>query len=126
MGVGEGNALAYPGLFSVKSALHSFEVLGYRLEGGRYVPIEPDERGWIYSATNEVWIGVTEEWDGFFVIDARSGERILPAQERAEMAEERAAAEAAARAKAERRVEAMEAELARQQEELARAGGSTL
>jgi len=99
--------------------------LGYRLEGGRYVPIEPDERGWIYSATNEVWIGVTEERDGFFVIDARSGERILPAQERAEMAEERAAAEAAARAKAERRVEAMEAELARLQEELARARGST-
>jgi len=102
-----------------------YEVLGYRLQGGRYTAIQPDERGWVYSTVNDVWIGVSEERDRFFVVDARSGERILPDKERAEVAEALAEAaealaqaEAAARAEAERRARAMETELAQLREEL--------
>lgn len=91
----------------------AYEVLGYRLRDGRYTEIEPDERNWIYSATNDVWIGPTELHDSFLVVDAKSNERILPAEERAVM-------EATARIEAEGRAEALEAELARLREGLAR------
>ncbi len=84
----------------------AYEVLGYRLQEGMYIEIEPDERGRIYSATNNVWIGVTEERDDFFVIDARSGERILSDKERADMAEAQ--------------VQALQAEVAQLREQLAR------
>lgn len=60
----------------------SYEVLGYRLEKGRYVAIPPDERGWIYSATNNVWIGLNEARNGFVVVDGRTGKPILSAEER--------------------------------------------
>ena len=49
--------------------------------------IEPDERGWIYSATTAVWIGVSEDRDEFFVVDAKSGERILSDQEQVQALE---------------------------------------
>lgn len=91
---------------------------GYRLHQGRYVPIQPDARGWLFSEENQAWIGVTADGDEFFVIDAQSGEQILPdleqvevaeeraevAEQRAEVAEQRAIAEAAARQEAEQRV----------------------
>ncbi|MFQ5856283.1 MAG: Uma2 family endonuclease [Anaerolineae bacterium] len=98
----------------------SYEVLGYRLEEGVYVEIEPDERGWIYSAVNNVWIGVSEERDRFFVVDARTGERILPDREARLIAEGRAQFEAAARVEAERRAQALEAEIARLREQMER------
>jgi Uma2 family endonuclease len=84
----------------------AYEVLGFRLVDGEYVEIQPDPRGWIYSATNDVWIGVSEERDEFFVVDAQTGERILLANERAEAAERQAQTEAAARAEAEARARA--------------------
>lgn len=128
-----------------------YEVSGYRLHEGTYHEIEPDERGWIYSATSTTWIGPTDDHSSFQVIDARTGERILPADERAEAeaaraeaeatrasaaderaraeaarasaADERARTEAAARAEAERQAQAMQEELKRLREELARLKG---
>lgn len=111
-----------------------YEVVGYRLQRGRYVEIQPNDRGWVYSAVNDVWVGPNEARDGFVVIDGQTGERILPDDERAEVAEiqaaieatarmreaaaraeaeHRAQVEAAARAEAERQVQEMKAELAR-------------
>jgi Uma2 family endonuclease len=85
----------------------SYEVLGYRLTEGRfYTEIPPDERGWIYSETNRVWIGVNEERDGFFVVDAETEEEILPDEVAREEAERQAQAEAEARQTAERQVQA--------------------
>jgi hypothetical protein len=96
----------------------SYTLEGYRLEEGRYVPIQPDARGWLYSEESRAWIGVTTDADEFFVIDAESGEQILPdleqlevteqrlevTEQRAEIAERRVIAETAARKKAERRL----------------------
>lgn len=82
----------------------AYEILGYRLQENIYTEIQPDERGWVFSAVNNVWIGVSEDQNHFFVIDGRTGERILPAEERAQ-------AEAAARRQAEARATELEARL---------------
>lgn len=100
-----------------KSGRVNYEVIGYRLRGAVYEAIQPDERGWLYSATNDVWIGANEQRDGFIVVDADTDERILPDQERAD-------AEAAARVEAERQLEIMAAELARLRQELDQANKS--
>ncbi len=39
------------------------ELRGFRLEGTRYEPIEPNERGWLWSHVLQAYIGV---WDGFY------------------------------------------------------------
>ena len=36
------------------------EWMGYRLQGGEYVPIEPNERGWRWSEVLGAWLGVSE------------------------------------------------------------------
>jgi len=89
----------------------AYTLEGYRLHEGRYISIQPDARGWLFSAENQAWIGVTADSDEFFVIDVQRGEKILPdleqaevAEQRAEVAEERAIAEAAARQEAEQHV----------------------
>ncbi len=64
-----------------------YVVLGYRLHGTEYVPIDPDEDGLFYSATTDVFIGVSEEGDRFFVLDGQTLEEILPDDERADEAE---------------------------------------
>lgn len=93
---------------------------GYRLQEGRYVPIQPDARGWLYSEESRAWIGVTTDSDEFFVIDAESGEQILPdleqlevteqrlevTEQRLEVTEQRLLAETRARYDAEQRAEA--------------------
>lgn len=91
----------------------SYTLEGYRLQEGRYVAIQPDARGWLFSEENQAWIGVTATGDEFFVIDAQSGEQILPdlaqaevAEQRAAVAEQRLRAEVTARQEAERRAEA--------------------
>lgn len=86
----------------------SYTLEGHRLHEGRYVPIQPDERGWLFSEENGAWIGVTADGDEFFVIDAYSGEQVLPDLEQIEVAEQRAIAEAAARTEAERRAQIAE------------------
>ena len=104
-----------------------YEVVGYCLQAGKYVPMPQDERGFFYSAVNEVWIGVVEGGKDFCVIDARTGERIVPPEEYTRMALAQAQAEALARTQAEHRAQeaerralALEAELARLRGELAR------
>jgi hypothetical protein len=127
-----------------------YTVLGYYLKRGSYVPIAPDERGYIYSATNDVWIGVSAERERFFVLDAQTNEEILPDRlrveaehqraeaehqraeterqraeaehQRAEVAEQRTEQEHQRAEAAEQRQREMEAELMRLREELARKG----
>lgn len=82
----------------------AYEVLGYRLAGDIYTQIQPNEQGWIYSQVTQVWLGVDQQRQHFFVIDGRTGQRILPAEARVE-------AEAEARRQAETRLVAMEARL---------------
>jgi len=103
-----------------KSGRVSYEVRGYLLTGQQYWPIPPNDKGWIYSAANKVWIGPNEAGDGFIVVDTRTGERILPDRLRADAAEERAQSEAEARAEAERKAQA-EAEARAEAEQKAQA-----
>jgi Uma2 family endonuclease len=93
----------------------AYEVLGYRLAGDIYSQIQPDERGWLFSQVTQVWLGVDEPRQHFFVIDQRTGQPILPAEARAKAEAARAEAEAEARRQAEARAEA-EAEARRQAE----------
>ncbi|MCS7066186.1 MAG: Uma2 family endonuclease, partial [Fimbriimonadales bacterium] len=37
------------------------ELKGFRLRGGRYEPIEPNERGWLWSSQLDAWLGI---WEG--------------------------------------------------------------
>jgi Uma2 family endonuclease len=68
----------------------SYEVFGYRLVGGRYVEIQPNANGWVYSQTTDVWIGMTKKRDRFVVVDGQTGEEILSDDKRADIAEEKA------------------------------------
>ncbi|NIL97811.1 MAG: hypothetical protein GTO62_11970, partial [Planctomycetales bacterium] len=85
----------------------SYEILGYRLQDNIYVEIQPNEEGWRYSEVNQVWLGVTTTKNRFFVLDGRTNEPILSAEQRAKVEATRAETEAtraeteAARAKAE-------------------------
>lgn len=51
----------------------TYTVLGYRLVHGQYEPIAPDTHGRLFSATNKVSIGPTEQGDGFIVVEQRTG-----------------------------------------------------
>lgn len=87
---------------------------GWHLVGEHYQPIEPDERGWRWSAVLEFWLG---PWEGTYDCDQTTwlryydsdGQVVLTS---AEAAEERAEA-------AEERAETAEAEVARLQARLA-------
>jgi len=65
----------------------SYTVSGYSLIDGEYVEMRPDSRGRFYSMTTDVHIGVSESGDRFIVYNARPGKVLLPADERAELAE---------------------------------------
>ncbi len=85
----------------------NYEILGYRLVGDIYSQIQPNEQGWVFSQVNNVWMGVDETQQHFFVIDGRTGEPILPAETRAQIeAEARAQAETRAQIEAEARAQA--------------------
>ncbi|MCE7986323.1 MAG: hypothetical protein DYG89_34550 [Caldilinea sp. CFX5] len=109
---------------------HPFELTGYRLVEGAYVPMQPDEAGRFYSATANVWFGLTEDERALVVEDGATGQPLLDnrseyearrraeeqtesAIQRAEAEARRAEAEAQARTAAEQRAAAAEAELAR-------------
>lgn len=84
---------------------------GWRLSGGVYEPIAPDERGWLWSEELGLWLG---PWEGEThrarAIWLRYYDRegyLLPTSE------EQAEAEHQARLEAEQRAEALAAELAR-------------
>jgi Uma2 family endonuclease len=89
----------------------AYDIVGYRLQGEIYVEIPPNERGWVYSQVNQVWVGVSPEKDRFFVINERTNQPILPAEKRAETEAARAEAEAAARREAEAKITALELQL---------------
>ncbi|MFN8456902.1 MAG: Uma2 family endonuclease [Anaerolineae bacterium] len=94
-------------------------VVGWRLVEGRYEPMTPDERGWLWSQQLEVWLGLWTgysdnyeyntwlrfyEPNGTLIPDSR--ERMAEAEANAQAAEARAqAAEARAEAEAARRAE---------------------
>jgi Uma2 family endonuclease len=95
---------------------------GWRLEKGIYVPIQADERGWLWSEELGLWIG---RWDGLFLnlhaTWARfyhpSGELVLIPEEaerqRAEAERQRAEAERQRADDLAARMSALEAELQR-------------
>jgi Uma2 family endonuclease len=105
---------------------------GWHLVNGRYEPIQPNERGWLWSNVLEMWLGPWEGtyerdhtvWLRFYNADGNlvlmgeeaAEERAEVAEERAEVAEERAEAER-------RRAEAAEAELERLRALLGQPGG---
>jgi hypothetical protein len=109
-----------------------------------YVALQPDTRGWLWSETLQLWLGIQEgrfqgtttRWLRFFtpagVIVPTAEEAADTAHSRAEAERARAEAEQAraeterARAEAEHaRVEALEAENTRLRAELERLRGST-
>ncbi len=97
-----------------KTGMVEYEIVGYRMEGTEYVRILPNEQGLIYSTTEDVWLGVSEQRDRFFVLDGQTMEEILPDDERADQAEERAL-------QAEERLRLQEEQHHEQQRALARA-----
>lgn len=116
---------------------HPFELTGYRLVDGVYIPMQPDEAGRFYSATADVWFGLTEDERALVVEDGATGQPLLDNRneyaarrraeeqheralqraeaeaQRAEVEAQRADREAQARTEAEERAAAAEAELAR-------------
>jgi hypothetical protein len=68
-----------------------FDVLGYRLVEGHYLPLSPDENGRILCETVGLWIGLEDA--RVVMVDAESGDRLLSSREleqRASQAEQRA------------------------------------
>ncbi len=66
---------------------------GYRLEGERYRPIQPDENGFVLSRVANLLFGPSGDHQKFHVLDAKTRTRILSDRERAEAERERAEAE---------------------------------
>ncbi len=114
--------------FCVDPADHTLQ--GWQLEKSQYIPLVPDERGWLWSESLQVWLGFREgrfqgtldNWLRFF---DPSGTLVLTSEEVAEAERARAEAERA-RAEAERtRAEALAAENARLRAALEQSQGST-
>jgi Uma2 family endonuclease len=72
---------------------------GWRLEGNRYIPLEPNEQGWLWSESLGLWLGTwrgtiereTAQWLRFY--DAEGQLILLPeeaAQQQAEAAQQQA------------------------------------
>ena len=89
----------------------TYEVVGYRLQDGIYTEIQPNEQNRLFSEITKVWLGITEGQDGYFVIDARTNQPILPDHLRARVASAKAEAETAARQQAEARIVELETQL---------------
>jgi Uma2 family endonuclease len=120
-----------------------YSLRGWRLACRDYVPLEPDERGWLWSATLQLWLGLQEgrfqgtsdTWLRYFDPAGTlvpTGEEVAEAErtraeaERTRAEAERTRAEAErTRAEAERtRAEAAEAEVARLRAALERLRGT--
>ncbi len=109
-----------------------YTLQGWRLVGTRYVPLPPNDRGWLWSESLQLWLGFqagrfqgTEEtWLRFFASSEAlvpvAEERVRAERERADAERERAEVERT-RAEAERtRAEAVEADNTRLRAELER------
>jgi Uma2 family endonuclease len=102
-------------------------LMGWRLTGGRYEPIVPNERGWLWSEELGLWLG---PWEGYYLAEHHTWLRLYTADgdlvllpdeaehERAEAERERAEAE---RERAEAEHERAEAERERAEAERERA-----
>lgn len=89
-----------------------WEVAGFHLDDGFYLPIVPDEDGAIYCTTFTIRIGV--ENGQVWIEDANTGKDLLTnlqAQQALQAAEEQVKAEIEARQAAEARIAALEAQL---------------
>jgi hypothetical protein len=95
-------------------------LLGWRLQGGHYVDLQANEKGWLWSEELAAWVGT---WYGEFLARPnlwlrffdRDGNLLLTGQEaeaeRASAEAERASAEAEARRTAEAELERLKAQL---------------
>jgi len=96
---------------------------GWRLSNGRYEPITPNERGWLWCDALELWLGLWQgtilrepaPWLRFYTAD---GELVLLGTEEAALERQRAEAEFT---RAEEERQRAEAEFARAEEERQRA-----
>jgi hypothetical protein len=101
----------------------NWSLQGWHLESMHYGALQPDARGWLWSGTLQLWLGIQESrfqgtstnWLRFF---SPAGRIVPTAEEAAESAHTRAEAEHA-------RAEALEAENTRLRAELERLRGST-
>lgn len=113
-------------------------LLGWRIISDQYEPITPNEQGWLWSKSLQLWVG---KWEGTYARDqttwlrfyTKEGElvdypakaaekRADTAEKRADTAEKRAEAEAKARQEAEEQADAAQTELARIKALLAKQG----
>ena len=103
-------------LFDPERELFEPALLGYRLVGGGYMPLEMDGTQTLLSEE----LGILIRLEGFQLglYDAETGARLLSGEERAEQAEELASQAEERAGQAEERVHAVEAAL--EQERLAR------
>ena len=117
-------------------------LLGWQLTTARgYQPVSPDDRGWLWSPTFELWLG---RWEGIFerypatwirffdqegqlvlTIDEAAERRMQAAEQHAQAAEQHAQVSARQAQAAEQRAAAAEAEAVRLRAELARLRGET-
>ena len=94
----------------------TLEFAGFRLANGRYQPIAPDERDWLWSEELQLFLGIDDRKLRFFT---PAGERVpTPAEAATDKEEQREAAKAeAAIAKQQCQLMAEQAEQERQQAE---------
>lgn len=59
----------------------AMELIGYRLEQGRYRRIQPDAQGRLFSQTTNIWFGVDAQKRTLILTDATTGKRLLTAEE---------------------------------------------
>jgi Uma2 family endonuclease len=90
------------------------EWMGYRLQGGEYVPIEVNERGWRWSEVLGAWLGVSDapyqgwryRWLRLYDVEGRlvpTGEELAQVAQQLAEAERRRAEQERRRAEQERR-----------------------
>jgi Uma2 family endonuclease len=84
------------------------EVLGYRLEGESYVPIEPDAEGKILSQVLAIWLGMRE--GKVMLFEGSTGEPLLTSQALEQLAEQEHQRAEAERQRAEAEHQRAEAE----------------
>jgi hypothetical protein len=92
---------------------------GFRFAGRRYHAMEPDERGWLWSESLELWLGT---WEGEYQREVATWLRFYDVKGRLILTEAEAERQ---RAEAERqRAEAAEAEVKRLKARLTRRNGA--
>jgi len=89
----------------------TLEFQGFRLVGGKYQPIEPNEQGWLWSSRLELYLGIYEQKLRYFT---SSGELVPMAEEVLRQAEQKVQ-EAEEKVEAERREKELAQERATQE-----------